>query len=253
MINNPIEAFPGHYIFNYKNQGPSKALAGKVGIHIFFVDDAKSSWDKHALEDFELARLKARLNLETKAIIFGKTLNIEYTIHSFCCNQDIDHTNGRALLQNILDKYSFKSVADFQKYHEKRYNLNDSCILIALNKPLRSFATSASSYHPHTSEFCVIGHSGYPLHTTIMHEILHQFGAKDFYYPDAVQKSADRYIKKSIMLNPKYETVDSLTAILVGWIDFVDDSAGKFLEATSMLTQEYIYKELAKEWQKPFE
>ena len=132
MINNPIEAFPGHYIFNYKNQGPSKALAGKVGIHIFFVDDAKSSWDKHALEDFELARLKARLNLETKAIIFGKTLNIEYTIHSFCCNQDIDHTNGRALLQNILDKYSFKSVADFQKYHEKRYNLNDSCILIAL-------------------------------------------------------------------------------------------------------------------------
>ena len=85
---------------------------------------------------------------------------------------------------------------------------------------------------------------------SIMHEALHQFGAKDFYYPQSLKILAETFFGESIMLAHSCDKIDPLTAYLIGWTNSVDFSTEAFLRTTSSYTQEDLYEACRKEWKK---
>jgi len=85
---------------------------------------------------------------------------------------------------------------------------------------------------------------------TIIHELLHQFGAPDYYYPKAVKSLADKYFPQSIMTSGTGIVIDSLTSYLIGWSDSIDRNAATVLELTKQITYADIDKELKEIWAK---
>ena len=83
---------------------------------------------------------------------------------------------------------------------------------------------------------------------TIEHELLHQFGAVDLYYPKEVVEIAKLFLPKSIM-NDGYE-IDPLTEYLIGWKESLSYNAALFLARTQHFTVEYINQAIADEWKK---
>lgn len=67
----------------------------------------------------------------------------------------------------------------------------------------------------------------------IMHELMHQYGAVDFYdyKNEGVQAAAQRYLGQSVMINNAY-VVDDLTAYLLGWTDGISRNDRRFLQET---------------------
>ena len=62
---------------------------------------------------------------------------------------------------------------------------------------------------------------------TVAHELLHLFGAQDYYYPESRKALAEQYYPKDIMLcdmpDLEYFTLEAFTAYTLGWTDEIPD------------------------------
>lgn len=238
---NPLEMFPKHFMLNYKNRGACKTLVGNVAFYFFAVNDPESRWDEVSLQGFKSVCNMAISCLERQAREYGASLKIKYAFDSVTTNDKVGFGNWRDIINSALGKYSFKSVDEFQEFYEKKHGLDDSCIILAFNKKLRGFASVATEGYTDFGECCFIGKSQALFrHTSIVHEVLHQFGAKDYYYPEPLKESAKLHIGDSVMMTAGCERIDPLTAYLVGWTDEVDMRSGYFLRVTSNYTQKDI-------------
>lgn len=83
---------------------------------------------------------------------------------------------------------------------------------------------------------------------TFIHELLHLFGAEDFYYPPVVEKAADKWLPDSIM--NEGHTIDALTRVLVGWDTWLSGNAEGFLNDTKGVTEKELDEACAAEWKK---
>ena len=83
---------------------------------------------------------------------------------------------------------------------------------------------------------------------TLVHELLHQFGAIDLYYPDEITVAGEKFLGRSIM-NCGMD-IDDLTRVLIGWRTTLTDNAINFLEATKGVTKEQVMDARRKEWEK---
>jgi hypothetical protein len=85
--------------------------------------------------------------------------------------------------------------------------------------------------------------------SALKHELLHLFGATDFYYHDTVEQAADRYLGDSIMASADaFAPVDDMTAYLIGWTEEIDATAALILEKTKHLTRDYMFAAARKEY-----
>lgn len=234
--------FPNHVMLDAKNVGTSKALVGNVGIHVYLVSDVGGYWDEKSISGFEKAISKAIKLLETKASEYGTWLKLKYTTSKVFVEEFIERGNWVTAMETAIRKSSFKSVEHFKKCYEEKHGFDDSCIVLAFNRTFRSYASEADSMCPDSSECCVVGRKE-GLFTsnfsegTIMHEILHLFGAKDFYYPIEIKVYAKGCFKRSVMLDTDCKAVDPLTAYLVGWKKHIDEETRLFLNLTKHLTR----------------
>lgn len=113
---------------------------------------------------------------------------------------------------------------------ERDWGVASAPVVFVLNKPGR--AAAYSSYSEGAEEYLTVYSSEY---STFCHELLHLYGARDYYYPMAVSDAAATFLPDSIMLSGG--TVDELTAYTVGWTKSLGRQAIGFLRATSHLTQ----------------
>ena len=81
------------------------------------------------------------------------------------------------------------------------------------------------------------------------HELLHQFGAVDFYFPERVRQTAERYLPDNVMRSRCY-VVDDLTAFLVGWRETLSAYVLCFLQDTMWITRSLYSQLLSDEWKK---
>ena len=77
---------------------------------------------------------------------------------------------------------------------------------------------------------------------TFIHELLHLFGAADFYYPCAIKTAAQKWLPDSVMNSGNGIAIDDLTRVLIGWDSTLTESAEQFLKATSSITLAEIKK-----------
>ena len=241
-------AFSNHYIFNAKNQGTVKSLRGDVIIVAFYVSDTVSSWDEASIEQYDNAIGEALWLLKNEAAKDGVKVDFRMAAIQRTASVDCDRHNRDTWLREVTCCDVDNGVDEYQAYYRKYYPCDELAVLFVFNKPLRDYASSASKKYPTYGEFSVLSKT--PIKRDIVHELLHQFGAKDLYYPDEVRTIAHRILPESVMNVGSKIVIDSLTRNLIGWRDSLDHDAYAFLNATKHLTEEYIQSELRKIWAK---
>ena len=87
------------------------------------------------------------------------------------------------------------------------------------------------------AEYCVV-YRGEP--GSILHEVLHVFGAADLYYPPQVAQAAGRILGESVMMNSDCQVLDDLTKYLIGWHRQPTAKARQLLMATAGITEQMV-------------
>ena len=211
----------GYDFLRWSGYGSFDSLTGDIVVKVYLIDDTQSQWnEKDAL------RLKSLLESGTERLIkeanaYGNNLTIQLEYSS--CEIDIsvqdNEDDGEKLLRelNLFDD-------------EIKETDTKNPFIFAVNQIGRS-AAFLDNIDPGVSDYIVF-YTKYDDENTYIHELLHCYGAADYYYHDDMSKLADQYLPQSIMNRfSDYENpiVDELTAYLIGWCKETTANAEKFI------------------------
>ena len=246
----PWTVFRDHALFRAKERGNVKRCRGKVHLRVFFVDDADSSWDDSARDVCRGVLADVARTLEREA---GPAAGLEVSWSAenrktdrSCSDMDLAHAEIPALL-GVSGR---PGVSKIQNEFKKARGCDEAPMLFVWNRQFRSCCEESDSPRRH-AEWATIGldddiHGDASLlWGAILHELLHLFGAVDYYYPDAVKEAATKWLPGSVMNERGGTAIDDLTRVLVGWDDTLTPAAVSFLEDTRHVTVEEINDALA--------
>ncbi len=227
------------------NLGTCRKLSGNVSVVLFYMEDFESSWTADEITKFTNNEVKPGLAfLEKEAKSHGVELNLDIkkTYSSVFYDDkvilDINET-GLATIDVLSQaarslNYSSdeKMIADF----ESQYKTEVVCLTI-FNKNGTAYAINPSRGSSlKTEEHCII--FAYDLNSNhndpigsqssiVAHEMLHLFGAEDFYATAGRKALAKKHYPADIMLGANYyiitNNIGNATAFYVGWTDQVPD------------------------------
>ena len=209
--------------------------------YIIFVDDNESNWNENDKSEFVEKKFLPSINyLSDQSSLYNVTLKQDYRI----CEKTADY-NGvieAETVQNgvqydiytqVASSLGYKSAKEMNDLLKKELGVSQVAYLFAINKEGRSYKLSHSQTAIERKyEFCVffsqsIGYTDTTCYSAIAHEILHLFGAEDYYdpyddYPER-EKLAKELYPKDIMFGTVTDvntvSVGNYTAYSVGWID----------------------------------
>ena len=215
---------------------------------VFFVSDTQRIWTDSARKRYRTAQKTAMQTLLRAARKWDVDLQIrnayvDVTLPMICMPDNYDVWS-----KNIISKYGTLDIPAYQRKHEAVKQCTEAPIIFVLNKPFRSRAVTVDWLTRMHGEMSLIS-SDYDVHT-IMHELLHQFGAMDLYYPKKVSDLVKQMGYKSVMHIHSSTDIDSLTAYLVGWTDEIDTHAAIILDRTKHYTREDIAAFIREKYQK---
>lgn len=236
------------YALQGKNAGCSLRLRGKVVLITFLVNDGESEWNQKS-EKAAIEMLKsacARLMSESG---LGKK---EFQITYACCKVSIPRVLSRKTSKkcaiDVLRQFGYSSVQEYQRHYEEKFSRDETAVTFLFNKDFRSYAYSidkasgtVEEEHPNGEEYSITSFDANNItgsERTFLHELLHQFGAIDYYYPEIVKIKAEKYLPNSIMNGG--ETIDDLTRYVIGWDESLSDVAHEFLKSIKLVTVEDV-------------
>jgi hypothetical protein len=153
--------------------------------------------------------------------------------------------------EKVLAALQLGSIQDAKRVFSLRLGCEEAPLVFAFNEVYRSHASLVFQLFPGASESSSIFRSEVTktfIARTIVHELCHQFGAVDYYYPEAVKAAAEKIFPNSVMSGGR--TIDDLTAYAIGWTSVLSPDAIKFLDATQSVTLEEIRAALNTEHEK---
>ena len=233
--------------YGYYNIGNCKKLVGDVYSLVIFLDDDESGWNEEARSIFYSMRFEPSISFITeKAKTHGVKLNLKYGQYS--TKQDTSkkpHYNGKVENSaekaiNNLDIFSqtaktlgFPNKEVMHAYLQNYTGVEQIAYFIVLNKPGRAYAVCDTTYDGADSiEFVVAfssdEYANRAIGSSVIHEMLHLFGATDLYDSTGHYKKRERLCKKlypdDIMrkssINPDSLSIGRLTECLIGWSDY---------------------------------
>lgn len=231
------------------NVGNCRTLEGKPYVVVIYLDDCESSWTESGVLNFNQTLVQPALDfLEEHASRWGVRLDLEMGYYATYGhpNRPVKYNGrvGRFLENNdysrdILDQAAmslgFSSKEDMHDQLVEYSGREQIAYLIMLNKGGRSYTIAydeetAGGSDRYKLEYCVI-FAGFEddsydsASDTVAHEMLHLFGADDYYMPDSRKALAQKYYPDDLMLcaksDLKYFDLGDYTAYCVGWTDTV--------------------------------
>lgn len=225
-------------------QGTNCDLQGNIKVHLFFVDDQESQWDKETVEQFTNKQILPGLNfLEEEAKYYGVALDFSVQSHTtgFKTGNPIRY-NGKIskianhtldIFDNIAAQFGFESSGEMYAELYGQNNCSEVIFLSIVNKDGISYALKQCDgdfYNP-ILEFGVVFKNDFNKNfdidenthaaVSVAHEILHVYGAVDMYTPIETKEMLESVYPRDIMLL-NYSNIDDLvvgdyTAYSVGW------------------------------------
>ena len=241
--------YKGHYFTSFRNMGGVRELSGSVDVIIFFVNDSQSTWTERDKQRYRNTQKAAMHLLLEGAKKRGVPLQIRNAYVDASVPMNCTRDNKNIWSKAIISRYGVSDIPAYQDKHEAVKRCTEVPILFVFNKSFRSSAVSVDWLSRTHGEMSIIS-SDYSIHT-IAHELLHQFGAVDLYYPAEVLKLVQRMGYDSILATHSSTRIDSLTAYLIGWTKEIDASAVQILERTKHLTREYMVAEIQRQYYNP--
>lgn len=204
-----------------RDKGSCRMLRGDITVSVILVGNEDAPWTLPAIGTLHTIVDEALATMETEAAAYNVPLALTPVYYRITAGTDPDEPNW---LENALS-----AITDLE------YGaLQGKPLLFAMNVDGRSFARTGMD-HEHVI-FYMERDAG-----TVRHELLHLFGAEDFYFHDEVEAAAERYFANSVMINSEsYSVTDPLTAYLVGWVDEPDEVASAFLDEIAHLTNSEV-------------
>ena len=239
--------YKNHYFLSRRDMGGVRTLTGSVDVVVFFVSDTETTWTDYAKNRYKAAQKAAMQYILRTARERGVSLQIRNAYVDVTVPMNCTPDNYRTWSQKIISKYGAQDIPAYQRKHENVKNCTEVPILFVLNKPFRSSAVSVDWESRWAGELALIS-SQYTEHT-IIHELLHQFGAMDLYYPREVSDLVQSMNYKSVMASCDTKHIDPLSSYLIGWTDEIDSYTVLLLERTKHFTREYMFEATRREYE----
>ncbi len=230
-----------HTLENRKNRGFCKELRGNIHIRSVFVDEPDYCWKpdeklRHRTVLFEVTRF-----LRKEAEKCGVPLQFNFTEEHISGGRQWMLEDAQRFSANYGRKHNCASLAACGAKLRRAQNANQAAFVFLFKIPARSFAPMFStSDTPELSEAAFMyGTDHFTEKNILLHELLHVFGAADFYYPETVKAAALRYFPHSVMLDvsaPKLGQLDNFTKYLIGWANTPARDAALFMKETASVT-----------------
>lgn len=232
------------------NAGNCRQLEGKPFVLFIFLDDDVSCWNEEMVLKYLDTLCEPALDfMEDNARYYGTQLDFQYGYYATYghphrpvkYNGVIDTFNEGTTSKDILDQAAAALGFDSKEHMHERltdYSGQDQiAYVVMLNKGGRSYSqcysqaasqAAASNTADYQLEYSVI-YAGFTdisydsASDTVCHEMLHLFGAEDYYYPESRQALAQKVYPKDIMLcamsDLQYFELGEYTAYTLGWLD----------------------------------
>ena len=239
-----VDTYQEKYRPNYL-LGNCKKLKGNPLVVLLFIDDDESSWSANEVTEYTNEYIKEGLAyLEDKAKEWD--VDLKFTIKSYSTPlSDYTLKYEGTVIKDLRINGSSKDVLEqaahdmgyssnwelYSKFKTERKSDDDVIFLTFLNKAGKSYARHIiSTGQTSNSEHCVIfssyleGESYGCKASTVAHEVLHLFGAEDYYDGYRELLATALYPKDVMLWMPKeaYENeIGEFTAYTIGWTDTI--------------------------------
>ena len=243
-----ITDYNGHFALYDKGKSWSRALRGEVCILAFLVHDENSTWTINDIEKCKTILNRVVDDLHRQSALTRSQLHITYDMKIVSVPLKFDRDLPRALEQSVLRQYGrFFRATDYRTYYEKEHAKDDAPVVFMLNREFRSFAIVGSDSDPKGSQASYVSceRPADRCARTLTHELLHQYGAIDFYLPAKVSAVTRKYFPNSVMSSGII--IDPLTRFLIGWDQAPREHVLRFLEETKTITMEDIWEAYRKD------
>ena len=224
-----------------------RTLKNNPIVVLIFIDDNESHWTKEEVLEFTQEHILVGLDyLEKNAKKWN--VNLDFTVESYSTQKNgykikyegrvNPNLHNGGSTKDVLDKAAqdigYESNWALYSYYKSKYPNDDIIFLNFLNKAGKSYTRHAiSTGYLEYSEHCVIfadylgsspdERSNGSRASTIVHEVLHLFGAEDYYTSRSREQLANKKYPNDIMLWQYDDIEDNLigdcTAFSVGWIN----------------------------------
>ena len=211
-----------------RNSGAAQKLAGDITVTVFLVNDSCSTWTPTAEKTYIARHNAAMQKLMYYASCRSIRLNIRCVYEKVSVTVNASYQNCSDWTTQIIRQYGPYRLLEYQKRCKQKYSCTEAPLVFAFNKKLLCYAAPAYIRAPFKGEYSV-NTSGSSV-DTIMHELLHQFGACDLYYPRELRDLVAKMGYLSIMAIGNTDLIDPLTAYLIGWTDCLPPDVIPLLE-----------------------
>ena len=227
--------FPDNYFLRGKNKGYNQNLTGKVGFVYILVSDPQSNWkNQHETDQCVKIIKRASQFLMKKAAEQHVNLEIRDFIMKARADYLIHYNTPYGWHNDVVRSMNRSCLRELQNEIKNKMNLKEVAVIFLFHRTERSFAHHVTT-NLSEDEFAVV--FAPDQEATICHEILHLFGAIDYYYIDRVIKAARQYLGSSIMLSASpSEPIDDFTMFLIGWHNHLTPNASAFLQAAGYVS-----------------
>lgn len=246
--NNVIQQYREHY-----GLGVCHSLEGNQTIALFFVDDEESSWDSEQIVAFTNRIIIPALEfLQNQAKQWGVDLSFQIKRYSTALSDGPDMIYDGSVIKDlsisgstkdipkqIATIFGFGSELELFKALVEEYESESIIPLMLINKDGTAYARNQLSEQivdgiEHAVIFAdpLDSPNGFWKYSnrraaTTAHEILHLFGAEDYYIDPDRLRLAEKFYIDDIMLMDNYSLsklkIDKATAYYIGWSDEVPE------------------------------
>lgn len=227
------------------NIGSCNNMKESLCYYIVFIDDNESNWSEKDKTEFVENKFVPSINyLSQQSSSYNVTLNTNYVTckkptqyNGIIEVESVQNEVQYDIFTQVASSLGFESPKEMNDSLKKELNVKQVAYLFAINKEGRSYKHSHSQTAIERKyEFCVffsqsIGYTDSTCYSTIAHEILHLFGAEDYYdpygdYPER-EKLATKLYPNDIMFGTVKDVnqvnVGNYTAYSVGWLNELPD------------------------------
>ena len=226
-----VDNYKNHILLRRKKRGDASELVGKVAMLLFFVNDDSARWTASAQKKFSNTHDAAMKDVVEAAKKYSVSVTIDTFVEEvtvpYICDVNSESSGSSKWIDSIMTKYSSKLFKGYRKHYKETLGYDQIAVAFVFNKNFRAYAQQEWCYLD--TECSVLYASASK--KTIIHELLHQFGAEDIYVLEYCMKTVQKLNYSSIMA-AKGNAIDSLTAYTVGWCKEIDDNAVELLEAS---------------------
>lgn len=209
----------------YKNRN----LRGHVLLNVVYLQTSASDWSALEKRGFEKNLREAIGFLEKEAL--KENVSLRFSVKSEDLSNGTPSEAPPNIDKTLAKAHGYDSASGYEN-ELKRIFAADAIVTVFSLPGLLWRAYACGTY-------IVVDKKSRP--HTLLHEILHTFGARDYYLPARVKKLAEEgeYFPHSVMLSGwdiRPDSIDSLTRHLIGWHQKPDAAAQSFLDQTRDLT-----------------